>query len=564
MNNPIEKKNNKSVLALVMFSAVVSSIIVYFVNIKKTAVTWPAIDNLPAVCRILDKTCLLSDFFTNASSDLTPRSPYIYVLSEVTRLVDNGIGGGLAVIKAILLALLPALMGLVIFASINLHASKNVLIKNNKHMSPSLIFTVIAVPILILSLQGKLGVALSVAWWMPLYFDATPHNVSIFLTLIGFVFIYCRYNLTGAIFVFLGGIIHPAVGIFTSIFSCILFSNLVNFKKNFSLFVFGFTTTLLAAVLIKLFFESGSLLSTQEFVRIYVIEGHPAHYLPSQFGSFSRIPWYASFLSVVGGLILTTIALYAQSNTVWRNSFLALIAYLAAVACQFFFVEVYPIKIMAILGPSRFTMFGSWFLSIFAFLVIANWLNKNTYAINISKKFNAGLFLVQWRYVALCCFLLLLMIVYYSSNSNSYQLSDEGNKKLVDFAINNTNKQDVFALPFYFPRVMFPLVTERGVFHGNGFPFSEKYFSEWDARNALINGSNAAIKNLPGSWIGEKYANHYRALFANDFINAASRYRLDWVVVESEFSNQFASCKADFESLKYKVYSIISLKICAK
>ena len=97
---------------LLAISAFVSAILICLLNIKSTAVTWPSSDNLPGVCRLLDATCLANDFFTSASSGATPRFPYIYILREITRIVNNGIGGGLAVVKAFLLAFLPIAISL--------------------------------------------------------------------------------------------------------------------------------------------------------------------------------------------------------------------------------------------------------------------------------------------------------------------------------------------------------------------------------------------------------------------------------------------------------------------
>jgi hypothetical protein len=253
-----------------------------------------------------------------------------------------------------------------------------------------------------------------------------------------------------------------------------------------------------------------------------------------------------------------------QGSVAWRNSFLALVSYLGAVACQFFFVEIWQIKIIATLGPSRFTMFGPWFLFIFSFIAISKPFNENIYLINFAKRFHSTSLLIRWRHVGLCSLLVGVLVIFYSFKSSSFELPDDDSRKLADFAMQNTDKNDIFALPFDFPRVDFPLKTGRGIFHGNGFPFSEKYFNEWDVRNSLINGGNAEIKKYPGSWLGLKYANHYRSLVPNDFINAASIYRLDWVVVESNFSNKFANCKADFYSVKYKAYSLRALKLCVE
>lgn len=512
---------------------------------------------------MLDSSCLANDFFTNASSGITPRLPYIFVLGEITRAIGNGVGGGLSVVKALLLAFIPAVMTFVIVASISSHT-----ITNNEDVAkhgpfPATIFAAIGSPILIILMQGEVGAGLSVAWWVPLYFEGTPHNFSLLLTLIGFSLICVGASFIGAMIVFIGGIFHPAVGLFTSVFSLVLFCKLNSIRQDIGFLIIGFIASLLAAIIVKLFLESSSSLSAQEFVRIYVVEAHPSHYLPSQFGSLSKIPWYGSFSIVGGGLAWATYALYKLDNAAWKNSFIALVSYLGAVVFQYLFVELYPIKIIAALGPSRFTMFGPWFLFIFSFIAIYTSFNTNMFLISFARTLNLAIPFVCWRHVGFGGFLVATLVVIYSNKSASIELPDDDSKELADFAIANTGKGDIFALPFSAPRVDFSLKTGRGVFHGNGFPFSESYFNEWDARHTIIDGSNAEIRKHPGAWIGEKYANHYRSLTPADFINAASRYELDWVVVENEFSRKFVNCRADFESLKYEAYSLSALKLCA-
>jgi hypothetical protein len=155
------------------------------------------------------------------------------------------------------------------------------------------------------------------------------------------------------------------------------------------------------------------------------------------------------------------------------------------------------------------------------------------------------------------------LVVYYALKSSHFDVPDE-DKALVSFATTQTNLSDVFILPFTAPSPIFPLKTGRAIFFGNGFIFSEKYFKEWEERKVLVWGRQAETANLPGKWIGEKYANHYRSLLPKDFLEIAKKYKIDWVVIETDYSKNFSDCKTDFYSQKYKVYSLGILDQCTR
>jgi hypothetical protein len=556
------KKDFSNMIKLLVISTFVSAILISLINFRSTAITWPASDNLAGVCRLLDALCLADDFFTSASSQTTPRLPYLYFLSKITRIVDNGIGGGLALVKAFLLAFLPVAVSLLFFVSVRTHTRRDA--EESLVTSPENVIAAICAPLFVLLLQGERpGVYLSVAWWGPLSFDATPGNVALLLTIFGFLILSLNEKCLGAAFVFLGAVIHPAVGLFSSVLCCILFFKYDSLKKTFFVLGIGLSTSILGAIFIKIFFEAGGAMSGQDFVRIYVVEAHPAHYLPSQFGTSSRLPWMASFAVVVVGLLSVTITLYKLNSAAWKNALLALLAYSLAIIVQFFAVEVIQIKLIAALGPSRFTMFGLWFILIFFTVAFLKFFKGNLLLLRLSKGVLLKISSIRWIYIGAGYFLIGLVIAFYSFRASSFDLPDEV-EPVAAFARAKTNISDIFVLPFLFPRVDFPLKTGRGIFIGNGFPFSEKSFKEWDERNAFVNGRNSEVLKLPGLWIGEKYANHYRSLAPRDFVDMAKKYKMDWVVLEAEYSEKFFNCSADFDSPKYKAYSLSALTLCVR
>lgn len=556
------------IVKLLALAGLVSASFVYYLNFPNSSVTWPANDNLAAVCRLLDANCLREDFFTNASSGTTPRLPYVYLLSEITRIANNGIGGGLAIIKSLLLILLPVVCSFVFIASIKTHTDNQG--KNQWSMSPANIITITISPLFVYLLQGKVGLLLSVAWWPPLNFEAHAHNVSLLLTLIGFILLWFEKKYLGAAIVILGAIIHPVVGLFASIFSWIVLVKFNSSDKGAGMIGVGLGASLVGVTLARMLFAGDGSISAVDFVRVYSLEAHPAHYIPSQFGSLSSLKWIESFAIVAVGLLFITTLLYKLNLNIWKNAFLAFLVYSSSVCAQFLFVEVVQIKLVAAIGPSRFTMFGPWLLFIFLFVAIFNLIRVLRYEFLITLAANIiqrKLALIRWVHILSLYLLLAVSAVYYANNSNYFNLPDDA-KAFFKFAEEETDINDVFVLPFFAPRVEFPLMTRRAIFSGNGFPFSERFFLEWENRNALAYGSNTEVMKLTGSWIGEKWANHYRQLSPIDFVEAARNYKIDWVVIEADHSYNFQSggfkCEVGFESPNYKIFSIQALQQCIR
>ena len=394
------KKNQPEIAKLLAVAVFVSTVFIYILNFKSSAVTWPASDNLPSVCRLLLSTCLAEDFFTNASSGTTPRLPYAYFLSEITQISNNGIGGGLAIIKSLLLILLPAAASFLFIASIKTHMDHKE--RNEWVASPANIIIVASAPLFVFLLQGKLGTFLSVAWWAPLYFDATAHNVSLLLTISGFLLVWSGGKSIGAASIILGAVVHPAVGLFASVFSCVVLCKFDSIGKASRFAGIGLGANIAGAILVKLLFEAGGSISAQDFVRIYAVEAHPAHYIPSQFGSLSPMPWMGSFAIVAVGLLTVTIVLYKLRSSTWKNSFLAFAAYSSSVLIQFLFVEVIQIKLIAMLGPSRFTMFGLWFLCIFSFIAVLKFIEGGRFIRKTSDVIRRCLAHIRWIHILFC------------------------------------------------------------------------------------------------------------------------------------------------------------------
>lgn len=251
-----------------------------------------------------------------------------------------------------------------------------------------------------------------------------------------------------------------------------------------------------------------------------------------------------------------------QNKKIWINSLLAAILYAVAIALQYFLVEINGIKFIAVLGPSRFTMFGPWFLCVFFIYTLYETKTTKFLALNYLILLSLLKFTTTIRFIFIYGMIALFLCVFNMISSNKYEKFDDDMVSLFEFAIHKSKQGDIFSIPYGKPIAEFPLITNRGIFFGNGFPFSEKNMPEFAARQSMVFGNSASIRDIKGSWIGEKYSNFYRALAPINFINIASNFRLDWVVVESEYSDKFRNCESSLESKKYKIYSLDALRAC--
>ena len=547
---------------LSIFSVLASISIVIFSTGSQNQVSWPSIDNLPAVCRLLDRSCLMHDFFTNASYDFNPRSFYIYTLAFITKILNLGVAGGLVFIKALLIICMP-IVALVFFTSA---IERDYGYKSN-YLKYFQYLILASFPIALYLIINDAGKHLSIAWWRPLTFEPTAQNFSLLLTLLAGILFLRNKKISAALVFFIAGLYHPSVALLSAIFLSTISIQPINKKVIFSYIKFIFIPIFLSGILIKLIFRSGTTLSVNKLFQIYVVEGHPFHYLPSQFGTFTNYPWWYTFIGVSVGILMLSIILFALRQPAWKNSLLFLSAYLLAILFQYAFVEKFHIRPFIELGASRFAMFGAWGIYYFSLISIGCMVTKffskksnDTSEVKKIEKLKIINYASYFIYIIPASLLILWLLVYI--NRASFILwSDEKSIGVVNYAKQKTD-ESVWLIPFNISRAEFPFFTNKAVFIGNGFPFNEKYLEEWGMRNGLVNGNNEDITKLPGSWIGEQWSNFYRNLGPKDIYNIGSIFRLDYFVVERNFESNFKMCNFIYSDEYYKIITFSDIKKC--
>jgi len=548
---------------LFIFSILISINIVILSIAGENHISWPAIDNLPAVCRLLDPNCLANDFFTNASYEFNPRSFYIYTLALITKILNIGVTGGLVFIKVLLIISLPiAILFTFIYSIKNNYGNDSNLVKINQFL------ILVSFPMAIYFALNGGGAYLSVAWWTALTFHATAHNLSLLLTLLGGILFLKKYKKLASLMIFSAGIYHPSVALLTAIFITIISIKIDKFMEVISYCKWIFLPLILSVILLKLSFQNNATLTASDLFQIYVVEGHPFHYLPSQFGTFSIHPWWYTFGLVSIIFLILSFSLFLLRQPAWKNSLLLLVAYVLSILIQYIFVEKFHLRPLIELGVSRFTTYGAWGLYYYSIIILScltNLIVNKKIQFNIVSKYFDKLYKINFinLFISIISIALIMSWSWKYINKIPFALwDDEKSIGVVNFA-KKTTDTGIWLLPFNISRPDFPFYTNKGVFIGNGFPFNEKYLEEWRMRNELVNGNNNEVTNLPGDWIGEQWSNYYRSLKPKDVVNIGLNYKLDYFVVERNFDSNFKKCSFIYIDNYYKIMTLDEIKKCS-
>jgi hypothetical protein len=530
------------------------SLIYFYFTGNVSAFEWPSIDMGPFFERYVDPNFLLNDFFTNSSVQPNPRHIFGYFIIALTEIFATDWYTIFFGLKALFIIILPILFYWTIVSVVADKIEKN----NNTRV----LLSIIAFFGTALVLNNKVASIFSVAWWKPLAIFVAPQTLALVLGLLAIVLFYYNSNnikktLIPILF-FFATLIHPSIGAF-----CLLFLAMANLKQILEMKRYWFTLFLLSVVvpgiLLLWAYHVPEPLSAQEFVKYYAIEHHSSHYLPSQFGSLTPLPWWVSFCFIIVLMIFVAwFAIKKKDNDLLGLSLVFLLGYSSAVLVQYLFVELFPIKIIASIGISRFTLFGYWMLGILYSLLLLKhfslvrisqllkWINKN----NIIKS-------LSLRTVSVILLVSVCVATIFAGWMKDNHQTDFKNKhhSLYEWVQKSTKNDSVFAIYFDELKIKFPLVMKRAVFAGNGFPFREDAFRENSDRESLIYGNSEELKKFDGKWIGEKITKFYRQLKPIDFYKISKKYRLDYVMIEADFSNEFKNISPLFSNENIKIYA---------
>ena len=515
-----------------------------FIQHAPTAYDWPALDMGPFFMRAADSTFLLNDFFTNASMHPNPRFIFGYLIIGIGNVLHLSWYDVFFLLKSFLTVFLPPLI-FVTLASFFRHEKNNQ--KKLQIIFSLFCFTLVALFPLFIN-------QFTIALWSPYQVTPTPHALAFFTGLFAIFAANHNKRVLGVLCFALTTVLLPTIGLSVLCVYAILNWSTLTKRDGIEYLGLGVLTPCLA--LAYCFAPSVRLTST-EFVYQYIISNHSIHYLPSAFetSTNSPLPWYFHFIFLTSTLCLITLIGYVQKNRyLYVATGLACLCYLGAVLSCYLFIERYPNQLVAMIGPSRFTLFGYWFIALFSTHLIVTIPHRFFPFLTLTRSLTH--FSVKKVQIGLLvCLTLVASGIATTYRDNPTETWSTSNSALAAW-IAHTAQDAVFASNSLDLKVNIPLITHRAIFSGNGFPFSPDDFVAFNTRRALLYGSPEDWATMSGNSDRIKSDNFYRRLTPSDFARIAVTYPLDYVIIESSFSENFASYTPLFTSADIRIYRV--------
>lgn len=520
-----------------------------------TAFDWPAMDMGPFLARHFDPAFAPNDFFTDSSSLPNPRWIFGYFIIGLTRLFATDWYTVCYFLKVFLVMAAPAAAFLALAA-----------LSDKKLKEPTRAATAVFVLWLfsVAALFPAVSDAFTIALWPPV--KLTP-DVDAFSTLLGFLAIALsvagehrkKVAWAAAGTWFLAVLFHPAKGLCLFAFYLLADADWNIWRSHLRTAVVG---VLFPLFILRVAFPVKAPLSTAAFVYHYIKENHVFHYFPSSFSTATSIPWPVVFCGII---FLTAMAavfgLLKRQRGLALTSVLLLAGYAGSVLLEWVFVELYPVKIFAVLGPVRYTAMGFWTVALaISWAVAAAAADRALLpTLDIGRRLDARQSVVVT--------VVLLSAVFVAgaalSKDDPFAKTRSADSAFTVWIGGATSPGDVFVTHLPWLSKNLPLVYGRATFTNNGFPFREDDFVEFDRRKDQIFGGYADWEKLPTVSRGVYWTwtvDHYRNLTPADFRRIASRDRADYVVIEKGFDGAFVGQAAVFENDQFLVYKISDLK----
>lgn len=523
MINLTSKNEDLTKVGLLLFCGFLSFMI------NPTAYTWGEQDMMPFFERFQDPDFIPGDFFTNSTMISNPRWVYGYFIAGISSITGISWYNTLYAGKLLLLLVMPVLHYKVMIALLARYLPADKLANVSWFILLATIFTV---------LFKEYRQVFSIALWEHYKPVLNSANISMALC---FVAILIKEARNSSIFYLplfaLGTFFHPAMGIF-----CILFYLgflLPQLRKEWVPVLKILACGLLTAVFVKLFFSTTVQLSTAEFIEFYVVERHPWHYQVSKFDHWLG-NWHYFFLlmnillwgSIIFGLV-------KKDKNLVQLGLISAAGYLGSVLFQYLFVEIYPLKLMAYLGVTRYSIFGYWsMLVLWAYAL--SYLNKNRKIIKLPVLSYGAVILLLINF-------LILGILY---RDNPTKVKSRNWRDFYSF-VHSTSSGSTFLTFSKRLNTDLRIIGKRPVFISREFPFVESEIYEHTMRQRLAFGSKFS---------GLEDIAFYRTRTPRDFKEMADYYPLDYIVVEAEHSASFDQYEPVWSNSNIKAFALEDLK----
>lgn len=548
----------------------------YFFKYGATAYEWPALDIVPLVARDLDAGFLTNDFFTNASAEANPRHVFGFLVTAVAR----GFGGdwypALFLLRMVAVVFLPVMWYLALAGFVRLRNGERD-VEDGKPSAVSGFVAAAAVAVGMLFIVRPIVTAwFSIAWWPPFHAQATAANYSLLFALGGSVLLLRAdgessrrwYAAGGIVAWFVASLLHPAVSLFVIVFHGI--ATFDRWRAGRAAAIVA-TSWVAPIAIVALACRPTVSISAKAFIHDYVIVRHPSHYWPSAFGSLTDKPWWHSFYLVIA--LLLSAVLYAALRRNRRLAVLGLLmtgAYVGSVGLQYVAVVQWPNKLLAALGPVRYSAFGYFTYVLMAALVAADaaeWLAARAELIrrDREKPRQAAARVLIGRKAAMLLLGVAALVLGITERDDPFARRRAENGPLLDWIAEETPADSVVAAADDFVSVDVALIARRATLVGIGFPFREDFFAEHTFREELLFGrpeDRAALRDGTSDDASSEDGRiaFFRQLGPKGFAAIAQERRLDFVIVETGHAAAFGDINPAFADARWRVYATEALR----
>ncbi|MDA7497383.1 hypothetical protein N8494_01580 [bacterium] len=378
---------------------------------------------------------------------------------------------------------------------------------------------------------------------------------------LGLGYTYCRFNLrTWHIFrvviLFCSTLMHPAVGLFTFALTFVFYIPSRPFLRGFSDLSFDFLVGVIGPISLGLFMYSpGSSVDAKTFIDSYVYLRHPNHYLVSNQKLF-HIFVYTSLLTIP-----MFISRKLNDRRVFTLSALVFSLFILAPVVQFLGVEVWKVKKVAMLGPSRLSLFFSIAIGI-EYIVIAfhlasqcdylpRGLSVMRRVLVVVERFVEAVFYLlgmffkfvgrmNGRALYLGAYISLSLIIFGITKEDPMEFHESGgNREVIKWIAENTSSDSVFFIrdnPFGSFAFLVRVYGNRAIFADYAFPFHEDAIEGFTERLRILKESE------------EFSPENYMAL--------QKKYSVDYVIVHGSERPKFEPFEPALVCYDWLVYEI--------
>jgi hypothetical protein len=537
------------VIALLLAAASVNN----FVHHSPTAFEWPGTDMAPFYERQRDPKFLPNDYYTNSISQPNPRLVFGYSIVGLAHFFHIDWYSVYFALRVVMTLTVPVLWYLSLVGMVE------PALRDDRQRWIARIALGVAI---VLVMRRSVSNWFSIAWWPPFLIYVGAHPVSQWLWLLGIVMRdglnKWAKHLSLAVW-FAATLCHPAIGLFMFVFYWLIVFDRSRWRD---LVVTGLISVVVPFVILAALFRVDAPLSAKEFIDFYVFAQHPFHYEVAQFATLTKYPWWVSFSLILGLMGVARIIGAARNDQqlkTWAIRFSA--AYGGCVVLQYIGIDLLPIKLIAIIGPSRFSALGYYLLAVLAARVSCDLWPERWKWPEVPSRYRwiSRARFHPWHVGVLMA---ASAIALYGLSKDDLQHQVRGlYAGFYDWVEHNTAPDAVFHPTFNQPlHQHLPTIGRRAVLASQSFPFREDAVREHCRHMSLGYGTLEQLSHVAGADQIVRRTNFFRSLGPTEIVLIADQVRLDYVVVERDYQSTFVGFEPCYEDASVAVYDVGTLR----